>query len=230
MTPTPLRLMHQPRRLWLFLLAVVLALAADLGSKVWSFHSVAAHPVVLRREAGRPVAYERLPNPAGGTSEVVANAGWSNAGQIPRHEPVVVVPKVLNLHLVVNQGAVFGLGQGKRALFLLASVAAVATIGWVLLRSGARDWPLHLALGLILAGALGNMYDRVMFGGVRDMLHMLPGVPLPFGWKWPGQAVSECWPWVFNLADVELLAGVGLVLLLGLRKPKEDAPAEAPRA
>ncbi|NJS15352.1 MAG: hypothetical protein HC788_13065, partial [Sphingopyxis sp.] len=69
-------------------------------------------------------------------------------------------------------------------------------------------------LGLVLAGALGNLYDRVVYGAVRDMLHMFPGVELPFGWTWPN-GLRDVWPWVFNGADVSLLVGVG-VLLMGI--------------
>ena len=42
-----------------------------------------------------------------------------------------------------------------------------------------------VALGLILPGGLGNLYDRIHFRFVRDFLHMLPGWNLPFGWHWP---------------------------------------------
>jgi signal peptidase II len=73
----------------------------------------------------------------------------------------------------------------------------------------------HAALGLVLAGALGNLYDRVVYGAVRDMLHMLPGVRLPMGLRWPN-GHDEVWPWIFNIADVSLLLGVGVLLLVGL--------------
>ena len=93
-------------------------------------------------------------------------------------------------------------------------------------RSPRGAWVLHAALALILAGALGNLYDRWCFAAVRDMLHMLPDVHLPFGLHWPGPSVppghppvdgpTEIWPWIFNLADVALMVGVGLVLVTSL--------------
>ena len=38
---------------------------------------------------------------------------------------------------------------------------------------------------MILAGALGNLWDRVMYDAVRDLFLLFPGVNLPFGWSWP---------------------------------------------
>ncbi|MEM8783257.1 MAG: signal peptidase II, partial [Planctomycetota bacterium] len=83
--------------------------------------------------------------------------------------------------------------------------------------SPGNAWLYHASLALVLAGALGNLYDRVVYAAVRDMLHMLPGVQLPFGMRWPSRGgvlgSNEVWPWVFNLADVSLLAGVAGVMI-----------------
>jgi lipoprotein signal peptidase len=68
-----------------------------------------------------------------------------------------------------------------------------------------------VAIGLILAGGLGNLCDRIFYGAVRDFMHMLPGWQLPNGWMWPGNATSDVFPWVFNVADVLLLAGMALL-------------------
>ncbi|MEM7577640.1 MAG: signal peptidase II, partial [Planctomycetota bacterium] len=114
-------------------------------------------------------------------------------------------------------GAVFGLGAGKRWVFISVSIVAVFVLSWLFWFSPRGAWIYHLSLALVLAGALGNLYDRVLYGAVRDMLHMLPGVELPFGLRWPGQGgmrgSSEVWPWVFNLADMSLLAGVAGVMI-----------------
>jgi signal peptidase II len=78
---------------------------------------------------------------------------------------------------------------------------------------------LHFGLALILAGALGNLYDRIMYGAVRDMLYLFPGVKLPFGITWPG-GNPELYPWIFNIADAALCVGVVLIILTMLRKPR----------
>ena len=125
------------------------------------------------------------------------------ASAIPDHESQTVIPGVLDLRLTLNTGAVFGLGKGGRSIFIAVSVLAVAVLGWLFVRSQSRAWPLHVAYALILAGALGNLYDRFHFSAVRDMLHLFPETAL--------------WPWIFNLADAALMVGVGIVMLLSLR-------------
>jgi len=125
--------------------------------------------------------------------------------------PDVLIPSVLAIKLTENRGAVFGLWQGQRAVFIVASVIAVAAVGWFFATSRARDRWLHIALALILAGALGNLYDRLTLQHVRDMLYLFPDIHLPFGWAWPGGA-TDLYPWIFNLADVYLTIGILLVM------------------
>ena len=93
----------------------------------------------------------------------------------------------------------------------LRSIAAHATVA-------------HIAIALIIAGGVGNLYDRVQFGFVRDFLHMLPGWQMPFGWSWPG-GNTEVFPWVFNVADVMLLFGMGTLMwyMNGLEKRRKIA-------
>jgi lipoprotein signal peptidase len=100
----------------------------------------------------------------------------------------------------VNQGALFGLGKDfaylANGVFAAVSVAAaLAIVVWSRRPATGRDPCLCIALGLILAGTLGNLYDRIVFGGVRDFMH--------FYWiDWP----------VFNFADCCLVCGAGLLL------------------
>ena len=126
------------------------------------------------------------------------------------HAPVSLIPKVLSLHLMTNLGAVFGLGQGGRWFFIIVSLVAVVTIPIFFARTDPRQFVLHGALALILGGAMGNLYDRMVYGCVRDMLWLFPDWGL--------------WPWIFNLADAALLVGVGLVMLVTwLRQPPEPS-------
>ena len=88
----------------------------------------------------------------------------------------------------------------------------------------------HIAIGLILAGGLGNLYDRMVYGAVRDFLHMLPGWQLPNGWMWPGNSTGDVFPWVFNVADVLLLAGMALFVITSFaedRRAKRLASEQA---
>jgi lipoprotein signal peptidase len=146
--------------------------------------------------------------------------------------PYVVIPGVFQLEArhvaaedgtkpMVNQGALFGFlrdhGELANALFAIISViAAVAIVYWATRPSTSRDWTLSAALGLILAGTLGNLYDRVVFSGVRDFLHL--------------HYRDFDWP-VFNVADSALVCGAILLLTQALfsRAPADKPALDVPQ-
>jgi signal peptidase II len=119
----------------------------------------------------------------------------------------------------VNHGALFSLGGEFKADAnkFFTGVSALAALGiliWGLFGSAKHDFWLTIALGLILGGTLGNLFDRIVFGGVRDFLYF-------YLINWP----------VFNVADCCLVVGAGLLLIQALfTKPKEAAPAAPPVA
>jgi signal peptidase II len=106
----------------------------------------------------------------------------------------------------VNPGALFSLavnyaGLANAVFATVSAVVAVALVFWGIRWTKNRDPWLCVALGLILAGTTGNLYDRCVFGGVRDFLH--------FYWiNWP----------VFNLADCFLVCGATLLMVRALWK------------
>ncbi len=119
---------------------------------------------------------------------------------------------------LVNHGALFGIkiGMGVSANSVFAAIsliAAVAILWWSLHRSLARDAMLCAALGLILGGTVGNLYDRIVFLGVRDFLHW------HYAFDWP----------VFNIADCCLVGGA-LLLLAQAFFVRHEQPAEEPAA
>ena len=109
----------------------------------------------------------------------------------------------------VNHGALFGIGGSRKGLangiFAAVSVAAaIAIVVWGTRRTTAREKGLMAALGLILGGTVGNLYDRLVFGGVRDFLHFC--VVRSDG------SIAFDWP-VFNIADCCLVVGAALLLI-----------------
>jgi signal peptidase II len=185
------------------LVVVVIGTAIDLASKTIAFNTLADAPVGIDR------------------AEVV-NATELQA-LIPRHEPTTIVPSVLDLQLVLNPGAVFGIGAGKRVFFIIATTAAIAFALFMFARwTGRRDRVAHAAIGLVIAGGLGNLYDRVRFACVRDFLHPLPNVRYPFGISTPWSG-NEIWPYVSNLADLWLIIGVAVLVVYLWRGPREVA-------
>ncbi len=114
-----------------------------------------------------------------------------------------------------NHGAVFGLGQGYRGVFLIVSLLAVGVLVWLFAHSGRRRL-YQIVLGLLMAGVIGNMYDRAVYGYVRDMIHALP--------RWP-----HLFPWIFNVADSMLCVGMGYMLIHSFFDSLQPVDAAAKR-
>jgi signal peptidase II len=138
------------------------------------------------------------------------------------------IPGWVHFHVTANHGAVFGLGQGQRTLFLIVSLAAIGFIVTLFASSDRRHFYQFL-LGLLLAGVLGNLYDRLVFGYVRDMIYALPGKSWPGTWTisflhYPGQG-RDIFPWIFNVADSFLCCGVALMILYSFLHPVKTTPA-----
>jgi signal peptidase II len=72
-----------------------------------------------------------------------------------------VIPGLLEMQTMLNDGALFGIGAGRTTFFIIASLLALALVLWMFAQNPPKRWLLQIALGGILAGALGNMYDRV---------------------------------------------------------------------
>ncbi|MEZ6244316.1 MAG: signal peptidase II [Phycisphaerales bacterium] len=183
---------------WALLLAcTAVALALDLWTKSLAFAQVAGAPVHVRR------------------ADVLS--GVPLDALVRDHHPVKVIPSVLEFTLVLNPGAVFGIGAGQRWFFILFTMVALVFAMVVFARwTTSRDRAAHIALALLIAGGLGNLYDRIVYACVRDFIHPLPGVKLPFGIAWPSGS-GDVWPYVSNVADLFLLVGIGALLVCSWR-------------
>jgi signal peptidase II len=113
-----------------------------------------------------------------------------------------------------NPGSAFGLfgdTGGARVFLSIVGLIAVGAIVWMLKKATDEQRRLAVALGLVAGGAVGNLIDRVAFGVVTDFVV----------WKYN----THEWP-TFNVADVALVVGVGL-LFLDIGKQPEPAAAAA---
>jgi signal peptidase II len=201
----PLHPAWRSRRAWILLITIALAATAvDLASKWIAFRTVADAPVAVSRQ-------DVLSTPPGLITDRL----------VPDHEPVIVIPHVLEFRLVLNPGAVFGIGAGQRWFFVGFTAVALAFGLWMFARwTSARDASAHIAIGLVISGGLGNLYDRLRFGCVRDFIHPLPGVKFPFGWRPLGPS-GEVWPYISNVADLALLIGIGMLLVFLWRRDRD---------
>jgi signal peptidase II len=129
-----------------------------------------------------------------------------------RSVPLPIAGDYLRFTYVENRGAAFGLLQDQTAFFVLVGVIVIGVIAAsyrYLPRSGFR---LHLALGLQLGGATGNLIDRIRQGYVVDFVD--------FGYH------SNWWP-VFNVADSAIVIGVALLALNALSATPTGDPVSA---
>ena len=92
-----------------------------------------------------------------------------------------------------NPGSAFGLFAGFTNLLILASILGIAAVLYYFYRQGNNAIALRISLGLIVGGALGNLFDRVVFGKVVDFISV--------GW-WPS----------FNIADSAISVGMFLLI------------------
>ena len=130
----------------------------------------------------------------------------ARGGNIP------VIPGFFDLFLQHNTGGAFSLLDQSPLLLLAVSLAALAWIVWWSLQVPRESVSAHVAFGLIIGGALGNLADRLRFGFVVDFLHFHHGE-----WYWP----------TFNVADIAICTGIGLLLCLSAFTNKLEKPAPA---
>ena len=136
---------------------------------------------------------------------------WLILAWVMQPPRVIEVLPVLNLTLGFNEGSAFGLlgeAMAGRPLVMVALTAAITAAVLILaLRSETRFG--RIGFGLIAGGSLGNILDRLRQGAVTDFLDLHWR-----GWHWP----------TFNLADVAIVVGVGVLLAhitLDTRQPKQ---------
>ena len=134
---------------------------------------------------------------------------------------------VFGFQITLNQGALFGIGQGKVWLFVIFSLIALLGILIWMFVQGAKSWFMTIVFGMICSGILGNLYDRMGLHGlvwengervyaVRDWLLVMIG-----SYHWPN----------FNIADSFLVTGailLGIYVFLFSEQDSKDKKSESP--
>ena len=118
--------------------------------------------------------------------------------------PIDVIEGAVTLNLSYNSGGVFGVGRGLPGVFLAATIIVTVGILFWARRIEERSW--LVPLGLVLGGGLGNLADRVLRGHDGKVVDFID---------------LHVWP-VFNVADMSIVIGVGLVLLSALRSERAE--------
>ncbi len=128
--------------------------------------------------------------------------------ELDRVRAIDVFPPYFNLRMAWNYGINFGLFSGDndttRWILIVLALAISAAVLWWVRREDGGVWQ-KIAAGLLVGGAIGNVVDRLIYGGVADFLNMsCCGIDNPFA---------------FNVADIAVFAGaIGLIIFTDDKK------------
>jgi len=133
-------------------------------------------------------------------------------GRFNLYDTIAVIDGFFNITYVLNPGAAFGFlakmsEQYRVAFFVLVTIIAVAIVVYLLIKEKSVLLRRY-AYSLILAGAIGNLIDRITIGKVVDFLDFYIGK-----YHWPA----------FNVADISISVGVGLLILDMLMEKKRKS-------
>ena len=147
---------------------------------------------------------------------------------VPRFDRIEVIGDLWRFELAFNEGSAFSLRpqdvlpwMPQTLFYMLLGAVAVTLLCWFYRRIDPADRMSRSGVILVLAGAVGNLVDRVRLGKVIDFVD----------WDFPDVAIGSWalrrWP-TFNVADVCVLAGVGLILLAPVFLKRKKREAERP--
>jgi signal peptidase II len=135
------------------------------------------------------------------------------------YQKVEVIHGFFNIVHVRNTGGAFGIFGGEKGgmgslLFVVASLIAIGSILFFFIKLREDEKNLSLSFSLVLAGAIGNLIDRLRYGEVVDFLDFYR-----FSYHWPA----------FNIADSVICIGIGLLALeLFIRDRRRSTKSQAP--
>jgi signal peptidase II len=188
--------------------AAALLTFLDLGSKSWALETLSAESFASADEV------------------CVADEDGYIRNQRRRRAPVVLIDGILEFSYAENCGAAFGFlrdFEWRRYIFFPAALFALLLLPFMLMR-GQGGKLFAWSVPFIMAGALGNLHDRVVHGFVVDFIRFYFRDGFLFidpGWEYP----------TFNVADIHITVGVVLILLDGFAETRrERARLEAEEA
>ena len=122
------------------------------------------------------------------------------------NESVSVIGDFFELRYIQNDGAAFSSFAGKQAFLIAVSIIAIIGAAFFLRKMKSEGAMFKVALLCIIAGGIGNLIDRFLLGYVTDMLSF------------------SIFPPVFNIADIAVCLGCGILIIYVLFFMKDDKP------
>lgn len=109
-------------------------------------------------------------------------------------ESIPIIQNIFHLTYIENTGVAFGLFSGHIPIFVIISLLVLIGLLWFVWKEGGSSRLLHFGVAMVVAGALGNIIDRISKSSVTDMFDF------------------RIWP-IFNVADIAVCVGFGLLVL-----------------
>lgn len=185
----------------LFAIVAVISLVADQATKIWARAALDTRRLAPPIDAACAIPEDIIKGACQGISEPVISSFW-------------------HWKLSMNLGSAFGLfssqGSAGRIFLSIVGVVAVGGMIWMMRKARADQKILHWALALVVGGAIGNLIDRIYYGAVTDFILWHVGDYNPRIDRWKHE-----WP-VFNIADIVLVVGVGLMFIDIQKEGKRD--------
>jgi signal peptidase II len=185
------------RAILIMFVSLLLLTVADLGTKEWALDNL-SHASATQNPVCEPDAQ-----------------GLRSFQRMPT-APKPFVDGVLRLNYAENCGAAFSMlrtapGWVRALIFGIATIGAAVVLTTMFVRGSGGKY-FAAAVPLILSGAIGNLADRIRHGFVVDFLQVDPSL-----FNYP----------VFNVADIWIAVGVGLLLIDGGDKKKSESEVKA---
>lgn len=114
------------------------------------------------------------------------------------YQEKTIIPSFFSLYYVKNTGAAFSILQDSSSIILLISILSIITINYYIVKEKKMTKLSKISFGLLLGGIYGNLLDRIIHKSVIDYLSFSV-----FNYSFP----------IFNLADIGITVGVGLIIL-----------------
>ncbi|MBR4070957.1 MAG: signal peptidase II [Clostridia bacterium] len=128
---------------------------------------------------------------------------------IAMYEDVAVLPGIFHFTYIENKGAAFGMLANNRWVFLVISTVAIAAFVFYIIKYRPKDVLLRISLSFVVGGGIGNMIDRCFRGSVVDFIE-----------------VDFIDFYVFNVADMFVCVGCGLMVLYIILSEIKDSKAK----
>ncbi len=129
----------------------------------------------------------------------------------PVDTSIPVIGGVLNLTYITNDGMALGLLENRRWIFMTLTAVTIIAITVYMAVKKPKNRLFVTSLALICGGGVGNMIDRVLRGTVVDFIDFC--------------AFPDIWRWIFNVADICVTVGAGLMILYVILDTVRDSKA-----